>query len=64
MWNWSKKVYGSVRVKRDTEKDNRRGLDARVRTKAENRPKMFGRQARAKMISRLAGIDHQQGQIS
>jgi hypothetical protein len=64
MWNWSKKVYGSARLKRDTEKDNRWELDARVRMKAENRPKMYGRQARAKMISRLAVYITKQGQIS
>jgi hypothetical protein len=61
MWNWVKKVYGSVRLKRDTEKDNRWELNARVRMEAENRPKIYGRQARVKMISRLAGIDYQTG---
>jgi hypothetical protein len=61
MWNWLKEVNGSARLKRDTEKDNRWELHARVRMEAENRPKMYGRQARAKMISRLAGMDHQTG---
>jgi hypothetical protein len=61
MWNWLKKVCGRACLKRDTKKDNRWELHARVRMKAENRPKMYGRQARAKMISRLAGIDHQTG---
>ena len=41
MWNWLKKVYRSVYLKRDTKKDNRWELDARVRIKAENRPKIY-----------------------
>jgi len=61
MWNWLKKVYGSIRLKRDTEKDNYWELDATVRIKAKNRLKIYGRQARVKMILRLAGIDYQIG---
>ena len=61
MWNWPKKVYGSACLKRDMKKDNCWELDARVRMKAENRPKMYARQALVKIILRLVGIDHQTG---
>ena len=63
MWNWLKKVYGSVCLKRNMEKDNCWELDARVRIKAKNRPKMYGRQAHAKIILRLAVYITKQGQI-
>ena len=54
-------MYRSVCLKRDTKKDNCWELDARVRMKAENWPKIYARQAYVKIILRLAGIDYQIG---